>query len=426
VQANGVGPVLSCDENVKCSSKGTFLKPQNASFDVLKFSLYGNGYQDEAYIRFGNGAGNSYDEVIDARKFLSWNTQVPSLSSLDSAGNDLSVNSLPSLKNEMVIPVKTLVGAGASGIYTLTIDSAVKDMGEICIYLHDLVTGQKRDLKTTMSYTFFISDTTTAPRFLIHAIAAPKVFAATATCKTLKDGWAKVNCVAGNTYNYSWRNSSNSVLRQIISGGSTDSLALLAPGQYTVMVTNTNSLCGTSELNFMIAHPPVPQARFTLEADSVDLFKKTTIVTKNKSDSSETYQWNFNDGSAPEISIEPVHQLKNEGLFNVQLIAFTGACSDTATRYLRVYASDATAIAKKKEESEMRIYPNPGKGKYFIDLPEQDSVLITIYDAKGQVILKEHKQGKTIELDITNESRGIYFYEITTEGKNYSGKLICN
>lgn len=166
VQANAASPSLISTENVKVAANPKFLKPFGTqNFDVLKFALSGNGFTDEALLRFGNGATNGYDVSLDARKIYSSNTQAPGIASQDSTTSDMSINSMPALTSSVYIPIKTLVGV--SGTYTITLDSSSVLPVGFCFVLEDKVTGIKTNMNNMSSYTFSISDTTKAARFVL-------------------------------------------------------------------------------------------------------------------------------------------------------------------------------------------------------------------------------------------------------------------
>ena len=167
IQTNGANPALVSNENVKVSSNPTFMQPNsNQTFDVLRFNLTGNGYKDEAIVRFGVGATNEYDASLDARKIYSSNTQVPGIASQDSTLKDLSINSMPAVTSSIDVPIKTIVGV--SGIYTINLDSSSIVPTGYCLVLEDKVTGLQMDISNFTTYTFNISDTTTAARFVLH------------------------------------------------------------------------------------------------------------------------------------------------------------------------------------------------------------------------------------------------------------------
>jgi hypothetical protein len=167
VQTNGASPTLSCTENVKVSANPKFLMPDSiAVFSNLKLIMTGNGYKDETFIRFGNGATNKFDAPLDAYKIFSSNTSVPGIASEDSTLRDMSINSMPSVTSQLYIPIKALVGT--SGNYSIKLDSSsVVPLGS-CLELEDKVTGVKTNIDNFSAYSFSISDTTKAARFILH------------------------------------------------------------------------------------------------------------------------------------------------------------------------------------------------------------------------------------------------------------------
>ena len=185
VQANATGPALSCNENIKSAIDQPVYRSGNQMAGYyMNLKLFGNGYADEAYIRFDANGTNYYDADIDARKYVSDNPQVPTLSSSDSTGKDMSINSFPLLTSEISIPVKTIVGA--TGTYTITGDSMINMPPGFCIILEDLLTGTMTDLRSTTSYAFNIEDTTTVARFLLHMGQPISLAAIATTCYNSK------------------------------------------------------------------------------------------------------------------------------------------------------------------------------------------------------------------------------------------------
>ncbi|NBC07390.1 MAG: T9SS type A sorting domain-containing protein, partial [Bacteroidetes bacterium] len=77
----------------------------------------------------------------------------------------------------------------------------------------------------------------------------------------------------------------------------------------------------------------------------------------------------------------------------------------------------------------LNIYPNPATQQAWLQLPAQfkGGTLYT-YDATGQQIASQYLQkgASQWQLPIKNLSPGLYFYQIKTKGKHYSGRLVVN
>ncbi|HXP48510.1 MAG TPA: T9SS type A sorting domain-containing protein, partial [Bacteroidia bacterium] len=219
VQTNGASPTLSCTENVKVSANPKFLMPDSiAAFSILKLIMTGNNYKDETFMRFGNGATNKFDASLDAYKIFSSNTSVPGIASEDSTLRDMSINSMPPITSALYVPIKALVGT--SGNYTIKLDSSSVIPQGSCLELLDKVTGIKTNIDNFSSYSFSISDTTKAARFILHI----------APCGTITGGSQLTDQIQLNafpnpttglvTVNYRVNNSnSDNVIMQVIDLG---------------------------------------------------------------------------------------------------------------------------------------------------------------------------------------------------------------
>jgi len=71
-----------------------------------------------------------------------------------------------------------------------------------------------------------------------------------------------------------------------------------------------------------------------------------TTVFQNNSTGSNSFRWNFGDGSPVDSSANPSHTFVNPGTYAVQLIAMdTGSCGSPDTAYINVYADSGLVSA---------------------------------------------------------------------------------
>jgi len=69
--------------------------------------------------------------------------------------------------------------------------------------------------------------------------------------------------------------------------------------------------------------------------------------------------------------------------------------------------------------ASLTIYPNPSDGKLYLQMERQSFSEIKIINTLGQVTLYLHtnKQTETLEIDLSNQSPGIYFVQAFEKGK---------
>lgn len=87
------------------------------------------------------------------------------------------------------------------------------------------------------------------------------------------------------------------------------------------------------------------------------------------------------------------------------------------------------AIEEHKQpmpSSEISIYPNPNNGKFEVvknDLKFRESYTFEIYDIRGGLIFQSTTANKKLEIDLTNQAKGIYFIKMN-HGETFLSKKI--
>ena len=90
-------------------------------------------------------------------------------------------------------------------------------------------------------------------------------------------------------------------------------------------------------------------------------------------------------------------------------------------------ASTAEYFSEMLSEKNIRIYPNPTKGKLKIEIANYDNsdrCIIRIVNASGQQILSTQSTSRWIELDISSRANGIYILYISLNKKESTWKII--
>ncbi|MES2680618.1 MAG: T9SS type A sorting domain-containing protein [Bacteroidota bacterium] len=429
IQSNAASPALNCTENVKVSANQPFIRPaNNPVFSSIKLNLNGNGYSDECWMLFGAVATNHYDNAYDARKFYSDNNQVPSLASQDSTLADMAINSLPPVTHSVSIPVKTLVRA--TGIYTLSYDSNSTFDQFSCIVLEDLLTDIKTNLAAGATYTFFIEDTTSAARFLIHVAAAHHTEVIATTCNGFNDGVAVAKGKGFGPWTYNWINSANSVLKTTPATFNADTLNNLVAGQYYVTIADIGNTCGQVTGTVSITQPSPIIPSFTVNKDTLYAGGIDTLDVVNGSTGATGYQWDFGDRSPIVYSQNPgPHVYAYPGKYLVKLITGTGPCLDSLMRLVTVLDPDAVNIPESFSAMEVIVFPNPSDGEFSVRLKTDDFSVaqFDLFTLSGTIIYSTMLQQQTTQIVLPQIAKGIYLYQVRVKNAVISnGKLIRN
>ena len=150
--------------------------------NVTKSSLRGitlgigseiNAYKSETLIIFYDTTYKAIRHNYDVPKMVEPDLNVPKISSLSVFWDDHSINFFPSVNGSYKIPIRVTVGI--SGTYTISLLNLYSMSESSYITLEDLFTGKMIDLNHKSAYDFYMENTTTIPRFMLH-IGAPMTF----------------------------------------------------------------------------------------------------------------------------------------------------------------------------------------------------------------------------------------------------------
>ena len=253
---------ISFTEDVKTSSTAEFIRSASPHVDGLKVleltvtdHTNTHGFSDQTFVRFGADFSNDYETDHDSYRLLSGNSVIPNLSTLSFDQKRLALNSLPDLSGNISIPVFLLVKT--SGQYTITANNIASFPTSTCILLEDLENGTFFDLRSSATYSF-IASTTSSPinRFMLHFSASATSQTTDASCYGTPDGKAVVQGTGNGPWTYSWYNEAGQLIRNVTSLGA-DSSSTLTAGHYTVSITNSGgTFCNTVSLEMQIGSLP--------------------------------------------------------------------------------------------------------------------------------------------------------------------------
>lgn len=85
-----------------------------------------------------------------------------------------------------------------------------------------------------------------------------------------------------------------------------------------------------------------------------------------------------------------------------------------------------TGINVVSSADELSVYPNPSNGNFTFINPTEGSLLIQIFNSNAQLIYEKLTAEKNINVDLSVQPKGIYFYNINSQNFAKSGKLIKN
>lgn len=156
VEATGNG-TLTLDNNVRSHGSQLFYKSQVTN-PMLVLKVSGNGVSSQAAVRFNVQATDAIDRLLDVRKIISGNNDIPNLYSF-AEEEKMAINTLPGIPGHETIPMA--FEAGLTGNYTLLATELQSIPDEVAVYLEDVPANHTQDLRAEPAYTFFHNAGTT-------------------------------------------------------------------------------------------------------------------------------------------------------------------------------------------------------------------------------------------------------------------------
>lgn len=181
-------------------------------------------------------------------------------------------------------------------------------------------------------------------------------------------------------------------------------------------VINPNTTAEQVSNSITITVDKMPISNYTYSVN------ETSVHFVTNSEFASTYNWNFGDGSSS-TDENPIHNYIKSGEFNVDLQITNGKC--------RLLKNMSITIIDDKIGTEFIVFPNPSRnGLFNVQCPsntEMENLKLDVYDSFGKLVYSETtslKNGMLINLNISDNARGIYFLKLTTNEGVFTKKIL--
>ncbi|MFN8287297.1 MAG: T9SS type A sorting domain-containing protein [Chitinophagales bacterium] len=209
---------------------------------------------------------------------------------------------------------------------------------------------------------------------------------------------------AGN-YTYSWTG-----------GQTTFTASNLAAGNYTVTATDANGCSVTAAAT--LSQPSALGATANCNPTIINQTIGSASVTVNGGTSPYNYSWSSGSDSASAASL-------GAGIVNVTVTDNNG-CTITTNCEVQFTIGVAEVEAGI---SSFNLFPNPTTGKFNVSvgLRESSSVVFTIYDVKGALVMQTKEAAAnqfTKAFDLTPYAKGTYTLNIKTANGSINKRIV--
>lgn len=164
IRTTGNGPTLTIPNSARMHTSDPLYKSE--VLNQLTLSLSGNGYGDEAFIRFAEGSSATFDHSFDTPKKMGL-AEAPQLFSVVVSDNftDLTRNVLPRIEGNETVHLSFL--AGNTGSFILEASGIESFSDDVVITLVDQLTNTTQVLSQNPVYSFNGSPVDDPARFLV-------------------------------------------------------------------------------------------------------------------------------------------------------------------------------------------------------------------------------------------------------------------
>jgi hypothetical protein len=131
------------------------------------------------------------------------------------------------------------------------------------------------------------------------------------------------------------------------------------------------------------------------------------------------FDWD-NDGTGDNDDSEDLTAL-TIGTYHVT-VTDTAGCTDT----LSVFVDGSFGIQETNEVLEFKIYPNPSRGIFTVENKNTKISSIEVLNLIGDRIVSVRNPRAKIEIDLTNESAGVYLMKIIANNNLLTKKIIVS
>jgi hypothetical protein len=392
IKSNGSSPKLTASEGIKVSNSPDFI--ESTIDNLIRVKLIGSNSVDETVLRLHANATINFDPLFDAYKLYSSNPSPQVAFNLNS--EEFSILSIEDNLSYQEVELKATVQVSGNYQIQLNVDL---DARFSCLILEDKITGRIENLRDSASFSFFLFDSTSSPRFTVKI---------------------------GQILNFEKKDAlCSGELGKLIVKNTWDSLR---PSSLYLTNFNTSTI-DTFLINKMIDSIPLKSGIFDIELESNYCSNQFERITINEHDilisqvdfiqdsiTSNSKAWVFSSGGTSPYSY---YWTKIESTLdtafllepNKYLVYTTdiNGCLDTTILTLNRILPVGI---KENKKDKISVFPNPFDNSIQIAIEEMNIYHVQVLDINSRVLIEKNDLSNQSEIDLLDLNSGIYFLKI--------------
>lgn len=177
----------------------------------------------------------------------------------------------------------------------------------------------------------------------------------------------------------------------------------LAAGSYTVVITDA---LGCEESQFFTLSQPANLDAMYSTTDEIFGSDGAINITVLGGTPGYTFDWS---GPGGYTSTEEDASGLVSGTYEVEITDANGCVHLEENMFVD------SQLSIRENNIGLRVYPNPSAGEFYVEIENNIILNITIRDISGRIIGIIPVSDKGVKIDLTDQARGTYFIELTTE-----------
>lgn len=400
VHCNANSPILQANEGIKVPNDPDFI--ESAPYNYLRISIEDSmSMRDEVILNFDPKATSAFDHSYDAYKLYAYSNSQIALIHNSKPHSILSLADT-STSNSIEIETKVLT----SGSYELKFNNQL--VSNSCIILEDLFTGRIENIADSASFHFWLSDTTTVPRFRLKLGRRVDIKIGEPECHGERVEVVLKNNFKDDQFKYSLRRMNSNFYFEDSLKQHYDTLILNA-GQYRFQLSE--EACPTYSEMFEVIEADSISTSVQLTYDSI-FGHHSAIALSTGGIPPYSYQWKTNPKQVGDTAFG-----LRPGWYEI-LVTDDQYCRDT----IEFNVPLVTQISALESLEVIKMYPTPVEDKLTIEGVSETTFLIELYTLDGKRIFSNTYSGKQ-QIDFSSYSSGIYIVKIQMEDELYAKKI---
>jgi len=209
---------------------------------------------------------------------------------------------------------------------------------------------------------------------------------------------------------------------QIIEGATTPILEVTTSGRYTVSYTSDGG-CTVVAMPVPVSITPLPVEPIFENADNLLMLLDETLLEEGL-----TLQWYLNEVLL-EGAVEPTLCTEESGIYTLEITDTNTACvnrfSQEVEYDVKIENCNLSSVEALTLEN-FKLYPNPTSNWLNLEFNQpMNEVQISLFDIIGRnQNINTSKSDNTLSIDLGNLPNGIYWLQLTLEGRRMTKKVV--